>query len=134
MKLADLPVRAVEKGHITFRNKKGRACTPKALGLIVEEKTRARASDPETSREAAGRVGEFAQRHFDQILAAFVMRGGMTIYEIAEATGLDHVAVARRMPEMAKPEVGLVRVVLKDGKPVTRRTPSGRNARVWEIA
>lgn len=132
MKLADLPVRAVEKGQITFRNDKGRACTPKAAGLVVSEKAHARVTDPQTSHEAAQRVAEFDEGHYELILLALDLHGSMTIHEIAEVTRLDSVAVARRMPELEKR--GKARVSMCDGKPLTRRTPSGRSARVWEIA
>jgi hypothetical protein len=59
---------------------------------------RARREDPITSQLAAARVDEFSGEHFALIHKALEAPG--TIYEIAERTGLSHVQVARRLPEM----------------------------------
>jgi hypothetical protein len=61
---------------------------------------RARREDPATSQLAAARAGTFAPKHRDVILAALAMPG--TIKEIAQRTGIDHVAVARRMSEIER--------------------------------
>lgn len=60
----------------------------------------ARKRDPETSKDAARRAVEFASGHHARIFEALQTPG--TIYEIGQRCGLDHVAVARRLPEMAK--------------------------------
>lgn len=98
-----------------------------------EPRTIARRNDPETSKAAADRVGEFAAKHREQITDALrVAPDGLTIHEIATATGLDHHAVGRRMGEMQ--QVGLVFVAFDgNGEQVTRPTPSGRSARVWRF-
>lgn len=79
----------------------------------------ARASDPETSREAARKAATFANNHRDRIHAALDTPG--TIFDIAKRTGLDHVAVARRMAEMQR--MGLVERtgVTRDGGKEWRR-------------
>lgn len=80
----------------------------------------ARRLDPETSREAARKAASFANNHRDRIHAALAEPGN--IYDIAERTGLDHVAVARRMKEMQ--EMGLAVTVdgeRRDGCRVWRR-------------
>lgn len=91
---------------------------------------RARRSDPATSHIAAARVREFASGHFSAILAALTAPGA-TIYELAARTGIDHVAIARRMSELEK--LGRVRVQRDpQGREVTRPGRSGRPCRVWE--
>ena len=60
---------------------------------------RARRSDPETSHLAAERVKVSAKAHRAVIVAAIRRRPGMTYREIAEAVGLDPVAVGRRLVE-----------------------------------
>lgn len=83
---------------------------------------RARNSDPPTSRAAAQRVREFAGDHCALILAALKDRAG-TIYDIARWSGLSHVQVARRMPELQ----AAGRVEAGRSAP----GPSGRDCRVW---
>jgi len=85
---------------------------------------RARATDPETSREAGERAEEFLAEHHARILGSLMVDGPATIYEIGWRTGLGHVAVARRMSELQRKGV-----VETTGD--TRRGPSGRSARVW---
>lgn len=87
----------------------------------------ARQADPETSRAAARRVRAAARGHNAQILGALRGRGPMTYVEIAAATGLEPVQVARRMAALL--EVRLVRRLA-----TTRPTPSGNDAHCWEAA
>lgn len=63
---------------------------------------RARRRDPSTSHIAAARfAGSGAQHaHHARILAALRSRPGMTYTEIAEVTGLERHAVARRLKEL----------------------------------
>lgn len=85
----------------------------------IDFSPRARASDPETSHEAAARAAGFAVSHRNRIYAALEQPG--TIKEIARRLGdLDHVAVARRMKELQ--ELGLAR-------PTENRRDG---CRVWE--
>lgn len=83
----------------------------------------ARRSDPATSHAAAASMGKAARDHHEAILG--VLWRPMTIYHIAKLTGLDHVQVARRMPELE--QLGQVRPT--GG---TEAGPSGRQCRVWE--
>lgn len=93
--------------------------------LDIDFESRARRSDPETSHEAARRAGEFAGHHHARILAALA-QDARTIYELAHSTGIDHVAVARRMKELE--DAGLVvRTSLR------RNSPSGRPCVVWSL-
>ena len=84
----------------------------------------ARGSDPDTSVIAAMRSGEFRARHIAKIYAALRDHGCMNKDEIAAVTGMDHIAVARRMKE------GTGRFWKDSGK--TRLTRAGRPATVWE--
>lgn len=60
----------------------------------------ARRMDPQTSKDAARKAVSFANNHRDRIHAALSTPG--TIYQLAERTGLDHVAIARRLPELQR--------------------------------
>lgn len=93
------------------------------------ELTRARRTDPATSHAAAAAAGELARHHAAAILGALVQAGerGLTIHEAAGVTGIDHVAVARRLPELERR--GVVRAT-----ELTRLSPSRRAARVWVVA
>ena len=93
--------------------------------LALDFSKRARRRDPDTSKLAAARLGEFAHDHHAKILGSLVTQGKGTIYEIAARTGLDHVAVARRLPEL---EALMVAQPTKETKP----SPKGRACRVWE--
>lgn len=86
---------------------------------------RARRSDPATSHAAAAKLGEFAHAHHAKILGTLMTQGPGTIYEIGKRIGIDHVAVARRMSELAAK-----RVVRPSGS--QRRGPSGRMCSEWE--
>ncbi len=86
----------------------------------------ARRTDPSTSHRAAERVKEFAGEHHKLILAALNRQDGLTPYQIADASGLDYVAVQRRVSELAR-----AGQIVADGE---RLGPSGRACRVWFIA
>lgn len=66
--------------------------------LSIFSPPRARKRDPLTSHRAAAKVNEFAESHRSRILAA--MTEPVTPREIAERTGMDYVAVQRRMKEI----------------------------------
>lgn len=87
---------------------------------------RSRRSDPKTSRDSARRVREFDRAHYGKILVALAGGRKATIYEIANETGLSHVQVARRMPEMRK--LGLAELTGE-----TRPSPAGRLCRLWRV-
>jgi len=84
----------------------------------------ARRNDPDTSKQAAARVHEFAAGHCAEILAALKRHGPASPERIAELTGIDRVAVCRRLPEIER--AGLARPT---GETVP--TLSGRSQRVW---
>ena len=63
------------------------------------EPVRARRRDPATSQRAASKAGRFASGHFLLILEALAQGDG-TAKEIAQRSGLDYVAVNRRMNEL----------------------------------
>lgn len=86
---------------------------------------RVRRRDPDTSRAAAARAGEFGSEHHRKIVGSLMTQGPATIYELAERIGLNHVAVARRMSELE--ELGVARP-----REEMRASPSGRACRVWE--
>lgn len=85
---------------------------------------RARADDPLTSHLAAERVQEFGCAHQAKIMGSLLTQGPGSIYDIAERTGLDPVAVARRMAELEE---------LHAARPTeqTKLSPKGRSCRVW---
>lgn len=96
--------------------------------LFAFADTRARRTDPHTSHEAAQRV-TFAAAHYRAIKGAFGQAehygdGTATIYQIAAASGLTHVQVARRLPEMQS--AGLV-----EPTGTTAPGPTGRQCRLW---
>lgn len=89
----------------------------------------ARRSDPQTSKDAAAAVVDTAARHRERILRALrhFGVGGCVYTEIAKATGLEPVAVNRRLAELRR--AGLV--IRRDE---TRRTPSGCYAHIYVCA
>lgn len=91
---------------------------------------RARNTDPSTSHEAADRVDEFDNAHYQQILLALLNHGPLGKDGIAKKANInsreDGNAVARRLPELQK--LGLVFLT---GKRVKSR--SGRSEREWII-
>lgn len=94
------------------------------LDLDFAARQRARRTDPETSHEAAREVVTFAHDHHAKILGSLVTQGAGTIYELAARTGLDHVAVARRLPELEEFKVARPTEIKRVG-------PTGRQCRVW---
>ncbi|MEM7308881.1 MAG: helix-turn-helix domain-containing protein [Planctomycetota bacterium] len=100
-----------------------------SLEAALEATRRARRDDLQTSKDAAGRSIAFSGEHYRRILDALRALGaaGGTLYEIAEESGIHHVAVARRMGELRR--AGLVE------RPGDKRTtPTGARAAVWYIA
>lgn len=86
-----------------------------------------RRTDPSTSLDAANSMLAGAAAHRAKILA--VLQDGVprTYVEIADACGLEPIAVARRMAELLR--LGQVRRL-----GATRPTPSGCKAKLWEAA
>lgn len=86
----------------------------------------ARATDPDTSHQAAEDVLPKAQRHRDLALAALRLAGerGLTDFELADLTGVAQTSIGVRRHELVK--LGLV--VATDDR---RSAPSGSAAIVW---
>lgn len=84
-----------------------------------------RRNDPETSKQAASRVHEFAAGHCAEILAALQRHGPASPERLAELTGIDRVAICRRLPELER--AGQARPT---GETVP--TKAGRSQRIWE--
>lgn len=97
----------------------------RVLQLPLDFEKRARRADPVTSHLAAAEVVHFAHAHHAKIVGSLITQGAGTIYEIGERIGLDHVAVARRMPELEALNVARPSGATKTG-------PTGRQCRVWE--
>jgi hypothetical protein len=96
------------------------------LALLVEAVApAARHADPVTSKVAAATMREGAALQRSQVLAALERRGfaGAIYTELAADTGLEPVAIDRRLPELRR--VGEA-ARLKE----TRQTPSDRPAHV----
>jgi hypothetical protein len=85
---------------------------------------RSRNSDPVTSHQAADQVTT-ASKHFQIIHLALIEHGAMGKDMIAQKTGLEPNAVARRLPELQK--MALVELT---GKTVTSK--AGRKEREWK--
>lgn len=102
------------------------------LDLLADDPRKlARRGNPDTSHDAASRVREFGQAQRDLIVSVLKrFPGGLTVHEIAVSCRLDAHAIGKRAGECET--AGQIEVVLKDdGEPLTRATPSGRQARVW---
>lgn len=87
--------------------------------------TRARRTDPETSKAAARRSSQFSTSHAGRILLALQLHGMRSPKELEQLIGLSVVQIDRRLPELAA--MGLARVVkLDDGTDMVRA-----GCRVW---
>jgi transcription initiation factor IIE alpha subunit len=103
-----------------------------------EPRKLARRGAPSTSKLAALEVPNFAGEHHAVILQALKDHGarGLTVHEIAAYCRLDAHAIGKRMNELRAGNIVEVMrerdrsMILCD---VTRKTPSGRQARVWVL-
>jgi predicted ArsR family transcriptional regulator len=86
---------------------------------------RVRRRDPDTSRAAAARAGEFGSDHHAKIMGSLMTQGAATYHELAARIGLEPVAVNLRLAELEKLGVARPREEM-------RPSPSGRACRVWE--
>ncbi len=87
----------------------------------------ARRSDPSTSHTAAAAARAMQKAHADEILACLRKYGPSGKTGIASRTCLDHIAVARRLPEMERH--GLVALT---GRKVL--SAAGNPEREWTVA
>jgi len=105
-------------------------CPPK---ISIEPHTHARSDDPATSKQAAHTL-EFAAKQALMICEALTHIGCGTVYEISDALRgelLPH-QLHKRCADAH--EAGLIRVQQIDGVDVTRKGPTGRPCRVWELS
>ena len=94
------------------------------LQAALDFTPRARRTDPETSHAAARSMKHGAADHRHKILRALKEHGPGSIYRLAELTGLSHVSVARRLPELQE----ALQAIPTERKDIS---PSGRGCRVW---
>ena len=93
--------------------------------------------DAETSREAAEAIRPHVS-HLQHVILSVVPNRfssrsvGITCDEVEWYTLLSHQTASARMRELALK--GLIKKVVVDGKPLKRKTRSGRLAFVWERA
>ena len=83
---------------------------------------RARSTDPVTSFEAIVKP----ERHFQMIVDCLKTHGPLGKDGIANLTGLESVAISRRLPELQT--MGLVKLTGK-----TIKSSKGRNEREWSV-
>lgn len=91
----------------------------------------ARRTDPKPSHAAAVKAAEFAGSHAERILAALRTHGPRTAHELEHLIGLTVVQIDRRVAELRR-QGRLQAQTDAGGTPVTRRTPTGGEATVWE--
>jgi transcription initiation factor IIE alpha subunit len=95
------------------------------LAIDFAEVTHARREDPETSKDAAKRVREFASGQCVAIRAVLRERGRLGAEQIAAWLKLDAYAVRKRLADLE--HAGLAKPL-----PIHRQTASGRQERLWE--
>jgi hypothetical protein len=92
---------------------------------LFAEPARVRSSDPDTSQEAAASLSEATiKQSCQQIYNLIVHYGGLTTFQIVEATGLDRGNTARRITDLR--QAGWIR---DSGDRLTG--PTGRRSIVW---
>lgn len=87
---------------------------------------RARATDPQTSHDAAEQAKDMPKKHHDLIVDALRCKGPMGKDGIAAHTWIDGVAVCRRLKELQR--LGRIKPT---GKTVS--SMSGRQEREWSL-
>lgn len=91
-----------------------------------------RASDPDTSRDAAALALRSASAHRQLAAAALLNAGpdGLTDFELADITGVAQTSIGCRRKDLCR--AGLARPLIgPDGKQARRPTPSGATAGVY---
>lgn len=99
--------------------------TESQLSIDFDTVSHARRSDPETSKDSAARVREFAAGQCADILAVLRERGRLGAEQIAAYLRIDAYAVRKRLADLE--HAGLARPI-----PLHRMTASGRKERFWE--
>lgn len=85
------------------------------MNLAKDVKVLCRRTDPQTSKNAAEKTKAFKSRHIAKIWGSLKDYGPMTYKEIAEKTGLEPVAVARRRKEMEENKLIVVMDETRNG-------------------
>lgn len=91
----------------------------------------ARNSDPETSHAAAADAAMKASHGRLRVLQHLAANGPMTDFELADSTCVIQTSIGKRRGECR--DHGLVAAVLDRGTAVSRKSPSGKAATVWQI-
>lgn len=87
----------------------------------------------ETSKEAADSMRQAAPTIRARVLASITAAaGGLTCDQIEVGMNLTHQTASARIAELAR--MGHIRPAMQSGRPVRRRTRSGRSARVYIAA
>ena len=94
------------------------------LSIDFPAVSHARRGDPETSKEAAGRVREFAAGQCAAILAVLREKGPLGAEQIAAYLNIDSYAVRKRLSDCE--HAGKAQPL-----PMQRVTASGRHERIW---
>jgi len=95
------------------------------LAIVFDTHAHCRASDPITSKEAAGRVREFAKGQCAEILALLKRYGPMSPEQIAAHIDIDSYSVRKRLSD-------LQHAGKASPNGMTCSTVSGRRQRIWE--
>ena len=91
---------------------------------IFDPVSHARRGDPETSKEAAGRVREFAAGQCAAILAVLREKGPLGAEQIAAFLNIDSYQCRKRLSDLE--HAGKAQPL-----PMQRVTASGRHERIW---
>lgn len=91
------------------------------LSLFDAPSPRARNTDPDTSHHAAAKASGFALNHRNRIMGVL---GSHTPKEIAALSGIDYVAVQRRMKELQELDLAHPTEGKRDGCRIWMRGPA----------
>lgn len=102
------------------------------MAIVDFNAPNARATDPETSHEAAGDAAFKASKHRVLALKMLSRYGPLTDFELASRTGLQQTSIGKRRKDCQ--DAGLVtNLSREDGEKVRRLTTSGSSALVWML-
>lgn len=102
-------------------------CEPRKpeVSLPLFEQSHARKDDPQTSKDAARQASVVAASHCFMILEALKAHGPMGKTRLAAKTGIDHVAVCRRLADLKA-----ANLALPTGD--TEKSGTNRDERIWQ--
>jgi hypothetical protein len=102
------------------------------MNLLDWQPAPARNSDPETSHLAADRAGMKASHSRMMVLRHLIASGPMTDFELADATGVIQSSIGKRRGEVRDWHM-VEACTAPDGSRLTRKSPSGSPAIVWQV-